>query len=828
MHGPEPAEAPISEPAFGPADCLASGSPALALERLLGGIRRVSGADWVAIRSGSEPGVDTLVAASGHPGPSRESRRWPLHMVGAVGLELTIGWEAGSPATDELDRLLDPILPIAGLLAQNLALEARLGRQRLLMRFTEDMMRRIANDATEQDLLDDFAAFLLEAFPVDRVTLMGVTSDRKWGVVRTVRDRRPEAPAPPDIPIALPDVTEIARTLREGEFLVFPDIRLPGTPEHLARAAENARVRSSLVAPITEAGGLWGVALLSRESTGAPLGREDSEILRTLLQQAGPLLSNQRMMRTLAHGLSSLEVLLETSREVSSVLDLSEVPRLVAKRAMELTEADEAVVFLHEPVTGKLRPVLALSPYEAEMMKLEIDVGEGVAGYVARTRRGEYVNRVDLDPRSRYIPGTPTEPEALLAAPLVCADRLIGVMSLYKLGGRSFSDPDLATINIFATQAAIAIENARLFQRMEAERANLAIMLEQMEESVVLCDVEGRVRLINPAAESLLSTGAGGRLLSEVFPDDLALDIADIVRRIGTGEERHVTREFQLRGRICLASFTAIRDEKGHLLGHMTLWKDITDLKTIESQLLQSSKMSAVGQLASGVAHEFNNLIAAIYGYAQFMKDNRDEKLFEKGIRIILSSSERARDLTRSLLTFSRVAEGRREALDLNELMNDVLLLVEQQLSKEGIRVERDYGRLPHLLAERSRLQEVFLNLLSNARHAMPNGGILTFRSRVEPEGLMVEIADTGVGIPADHLPKIFEPFFTTKGPLNGTRIPGTGLGLFTVYNIVQAHGGLVDVTSVPGEGTTVRLVFPSSAGAPAAPKALASPRSEE
>jgi two-component system NtrC family sensor kinase len=260
----------------------------------------------------------------------------------------------------------------------------------------------------------------------------------------------------------------------------------------------------------------------------------------------------------------------------------------------------------------------------------------------------------------------------------------------------------------------------------------------------------------------------------------------------------------------------------------MTLWKDITDLKTIESQLLQSSKMSAVGQLASGVAHEFNNLIAAIYGYAQFMKDNRDEKLFEKGIRIILSSSERARDLTRSLLTFSRVAEGRREALDLNELMNDVLLLVEQQLSKEGIRVERDYGRLPHLLAERSRLQEVFLNLLSNARHAMPNGGILTFRSRVEPEGLMVEIADTGVGIPADHLPKIFEPFFTTKGPLNGTRIPGTGLGLFTVYNIVQAHGGLVDVTSVPGEGTTVRLVFPSSAGAPAAPKALASPRSEE
>jgi PAS domain S-box-containing protein len=819
MNGPEPATSLPSEHPTGLADCLSAGTAGQALGRLLERLRTSSGASWAAVRhAGETVSGEALLAASGSPGPSRESRNWPLHPAGAAGLEFSLGWDSPAPGGEDLEQLVDPLLPIVGLLAKNQALEARLGRQRLLMRFTEDMMLRIGKDATEEDLLGDLAAFLLEAFPVDRVTLMGVTTDRKWGVVRTVRDRRPDSPEPPAIPIALPDVTELARTLRAGEFLVFPDVRLPGTPEHLARAAENARVRSSLIAPITEAAGLWGVAVLSRESVGAPLDGEDCEILRTLLQQAGPLLSNQRMMRTLAHGLASLEVLLDTSREVSSVLDLSEVPRLVAKRAMELTEADEAVVFLHEPATGKLRPVLALSPYEAEMMKLEISVGEGVAGYVARTRRGEYVNRVDLDPRSRYIPGTPTEPEALLAAPLVCADRLIGVMSLYKLGERNFSDPDLATINIFATQAAIAIENARLFQRMEEERANLAIMLEQMEESVVLCDVEGRVRLINPAAEALLSSGAGGRLLSEVFPDDLAQDIADIVRRIGTGEERHVTREFHLRGRICLASFTAIRDEKGHLLGHMTLWKDITDLKTIESQLLQSSKMSAVGQLASGVAHEFNNLIAAIYGYAQFMKDNRDEKLFEKGIRIILSSSERARDLTRSLLTFSRVTEGRQEALDLNELMNDVLLLVEQQLSKEGIRVERDYGRLPHVLAERSRLQEVFLNVLSNARHAMPNGGILTFRSRVEPEGLIVEVSDTGVGIAPEHLPKIFEPFFTTKGPLNGTRVPGTGLGLFTVYNIVQAHGGRVEVASVPGEGTTVRLRFPTGGGA-AAPR---------
>jgi PAS domain S-box-containing protein len=312
---------------------------------------------------------------------------------------------------------------------------------------------------------------------------------------------------------------------------------------------------------------------------------------------------------------------------------------------MDLTEADEGVVFLVEPGTNRLKPVLALSPFEAEIMKLEIAIGEGVTGQVASRRVGEYVNRVDLDPRSKYIPGTPTVPEALLAAPLVCADRLIGVMTLYKLQGRTFDDVELATINIFATQAAIAIETPGSSSAWRRSGPVLAIMLEQMEEAVFLCGADGAVGLINPAAEKLLAgRPCGGLPMVEAFPDELKEELVAIVAGLTSPEGRHQTREFRMDGRIHLASFTAIRDTAGHLIGMMSLWKDITDLKTIESQLMMSSKMSAVGQLASGVAHEFNNLIAAIYGYAQFMKDNRDEKLFEKGIRIILASSERARD----------------------------------------------------------------------------------------------------------------------------------------------------------------------------------------
>ncbi|MDZ4805688.1 MAG: ATP-binding protein [Candidatus Eisenbacteria bacterium] len=782
-------------------------------------LKCATGATWIGLEpvkdrdpSNEAPESGNWLVDVGTRSPGAPAFRKRLPLTGGVSVSLTLEFAPGADPPADLDVILAAVEPIFGLAMANRFLTDRLARQQLLVRSTEEMLRRVANGEGEEELLGSLCALLIDAFPVDRVAIYSLTDDDQWIVRRAVIDRRPDLPESTGSPIPFQDFPAI-RECQGGHDLVelteLTDLELPMA---WREAARQLGIRAALLAPIIHGDRLWGIVALSCEAPGHVLRPEEASLLRRVIRQTAPILHNVRMMRSLSRGLAGLEVLLETSREVSSVLDLSEVPRVVARRAMSLTEAEEGVVFLLDGPGGRLKPVLALSPFEAEIMKLEIQVGEGVTGQVASRRIGEYVNRVDLDPRSKYIPGTPTVPEALLAAPLICADRLIGVMTLYKLDGRTFNDVDLATINIFATQAAIAIENARLFERMEEERARLAIMLEQMEEAVFLCGPDGVVGLINPAAERLFAgrPTAGGRPMVDAFPEDLREDLAGILAGLGTPEGRHQTREFRMDGRIHLASFTAIRDAQGHLIGLMSLWKDITDFKTIESRLMMSSKMSAVGQLASGVAHEFNNLIAAIYGYAQFMKDNRDEKLFEKGIRIILSSSERARDLTRSLLTFSRATDGRVEALDPNELMDDVLILVEQQLIKEGICVERHYGRLPHAIAERGRLQEVFLNLISNARHAMPEGGILSLASRMEGQEVIIEVTDSGIGIPPEHLPRIFEPFFTTKGPLNATRVPGTGLGLFTVYNTVQAHGGRTEVESSPGTGTIVRLIFPA------------------
>lgn len=708
---------------------------------------------------------------------------------------------------------------IAALLALPLRcalLDETLARQKLFGECSEELVARMAAGAPESDLFDYLAGFLARVFDTDTVLLYTLTEDRQWLIPAAYHDRRVGVQESVRVrPIFLAENPAALGFLEAGLPVEVPDVSLERpAPGWLGRAAI-ARIGGLVGVPVSDARGVWGVAVLARERSGSVLGPRELELFRVLMQHSGPLLQNCRMVRALRQSIQSFNLLFETSRDVSSVLDLSEVPRIAARRGLELTASDECVLFFLEPDGATLRPVLAISRHETEALQLERRVGEGIIGQVAKTRVGEYVNRADLDPRHRAIPGVPVEPEALLAAPLLCADRLIGVLGLYKLAGREYTDLELATVTIFATQAAVAIENARLFARMAAEHNRLKAMIQQMEEAVFFCDTRGRVLLVNPAAERLVGgrQAVEGRPFLDIFPPELQPPLGDIERRIRAGGERHVTQEINLGGRVLLAGFTGIHDDNDQGAGMVVLARDITDMKAIEAQLLQSNKMSAVGQLASGVSHEFNNLIAAIYGYAQFMKESRDEKIFRKGIDVILSSSERARDLTRSLLTFSTSTGGHREAVNLNDVVADALLLVEQQLTRDRIRVVRNFDTLSQIRADRGSLQEVFLNLISNARDAMPRGGTLTFTTRQDVSEVVAEVADTGAGIPADDLGRVFDPFFTTKGALGGASTPGTGLGLTTAYNTVIAHGGRLEVSSRVGEGSVFRIVLPLRAG---------------
>lgn len=238
--------------------------------------------------------------------------------------------------------------------------------------------------------------------------------------------------------------------------------------------------------------------------------------------------------------------------------------------------------------------------------------------------------------------------------------------------------------------------------------------------------------------------------------------------------------------------------------------ESLTEVESLRLQLLQAQRLSSVGALASSVAHEFNNILTTIINYAKLgMRGptGTDAKLaFEK----ILKSGQRAATIVGSMLGFARNQSARREQTDVVLLIEEVLLLSDKELSKHRVKVEKRYHARPIVLATSGQIEQIFLNLVINARQAMPHGGRLLIDVRENHTSDMVEIriADTGVGIAPDHLRKIFEPFYTTKRPDEQGR-GGTGLGLSVCRQIIEHHHGRIRVESVVGKGSTFTVKLP-------------------
>jgi signal transduction histidine kinase/CheY-like chemotaxis protein len=437
---------------------------------------------------------------------------------------------------------------------------------------------------------------------------------------------------------------------------------------------------------------------------------------------------------------------------------------------------------------------------------------------VALSRRPEIVNAPGQDPRAAKVPGTDDDDqETMLLAPLVCADRLLGVLVLYKLGTGPFRPVDLGIIDVFSTNAAIAIANAHLFNTVHEERTRLGTMVEHMQEGVVFADPAGTVLLANGAALRLVEADgpAEGAAVADLLAGPGFEPVRAARERVRAGETVHLTGEFHHGSRSHLFSVSAVHGEGERSGGEVLLFRDISDLRSIEAQLVESNKMSAVGQLAAGVAHEFNNLIASVFGYAQLLRVNREPAMLDKGLDVILQSSRRAQELTNGLLTFSRRPDGTREPVDLADLVERTLVLLRRQLDKSEIRVETDLVDLPRVTGDAAGLQQVFLNLLINAQQAVGQEGTIRITGRRRDAQVDVVVEDSGGGIPPEHLDRVFEPFFTTKGALGASSTPGVGLGLTTAYNVIQGHGGTLRAENLPG-GARFVVSLPAKA-APAA-----------
>ena len=231
----------------------------------------------------------------------------------------------------------------------------------------------------------------------------------------------------------------------------------------------------------------------------------------------------------------------------------------------------------------------------------------------------------------------------------------------------------------------------------------------------------------------------------------------------------------------------------------------------LRAKVEQLQRMAILGELTSTTTHEFNNLLMTILNYAKLGMRYKDEPSREKAFQRILDASNRAAKLTGTVLAMARNRSGQMEPTDLKQVVEDTLLLMEKELQKYRIGVEKKFDSVPLMMAIGNQLQRVLINMLVNARQAMPNGGIVTIQLQVDEEGKNVALAirDTGQGIAPENLPKIFDPFFSTKAGPDASGKGGTGLGLSACREIIESHSGRIRVESSIGRGTQFIIRFP-------------------
>ncbi len=399
-------------------------------------------------------------------------------------------------------------------------------------------------------------------------------------------------------------------------------------------------------------------------------------------------------------------------------------------------------------------------------------------------------------------------------------DRTVAVLGLGKtVDGDFLSSEDLELLFTIAGYVAIAIENARLYRSLEQKAMQIERLkdfseniVESLNIGVLAVDLEDRIESWNPQLEQLLEiprSEAVGRTLAEVLPADL---VAEISSRAG---EEHVSGIYKQRARsrsgrhlVINASIAPLRGKTGTRLGRLILLDDITQRVRLEDQMVQTEKLTSLGLLAAGVAHEVNTPLAVISNYIQMLaKQIPPDDPRQKTIDKIVKQTFRASEIVNNLLNFSRTGAAEFIEVDLNAVVEETLSLVQHPFKTARINVIRSLGReLPAVLGSPTRLQQVFLNLFMNARDAMPSGGMLEVRTAAQNGSVEVEVTDTGTGIPPEQLHRIFDPFFTTKSSGQGT-----GLGLSVSYGIIKEHTGKVDVRSTPGKGTSFRLEFPTA-----------------
>jgi two-component system NtrC family sensor kinase len=514
------------------------------------------------------------------------------------------------------------------------------------------------------------------------------------------------------------------------------------------------------------------------------------------------------------------KTLIEFGRELSSETDLDKMLSSVVDRLSRTLLVDRMAVFVS---AGEAAEQFAVAKSFGMTQTSGLDLSflgkprpEGEAGHL-------FFDNTHLVPRETLSAQQAVAKLDLnYYIPCRAQKHTIAVLGLGKtVEGDFLTSEDVELLEVLAGYLGIAIQNARLYaslQQKVAEYERLKDFNENIVESinvgVLAVDLADRIESWNSQMEVMYALPrwrALTRSLGEVFPAAFVEEFYRVRQNPGI----HNLYKFRLgtptgESRVVNVAIAPLVTKDFSVIGRLIIMDDITERIELEAQLSQSDKLSSIGLLAAGVAHEVNTPLAVISSYAQMLSkqlqnDPQKGALLEK----ITRQTFRASEIVNNLLNFSRTSGTEFTEIDVNKIISDTLALLEHQfkITRVAVKDERS-SHIPPIHGNAGRLQQVFLNLFLNAKDAMTNGGTLRIAT-TNGESVGVVVSDTGTGIAQEHIQRIYDPFFTTKTAPREGQARGTGLGLSVTYGIIQEHAGKIRVESRAGEGTTFYLDFP-------------------
>jgi two-component system, NtrC family, sensor kinase len=508
--------------------------------------------------------------------------------------------------------------------------------------------------------------------------------------------------------------------------------------------------------------------------------------------------------------------LIEFGRTLTNEVRFDPMLGSVMDRISQTLLVDRLAIFMEDPLEpGRMRLARSMGVRLSEPMDLSF----------LEPARPEFARGALFFESPRAARGVPDTVRQTLEqldlnyfVPCRIREHTVAVLGLGKtVDGDFLSSDDVELVQTIAGYLAVALDNAQLYSSLEQKALEIARLkdfseniVESLNVGVLAVDLGGMVESWNTRMEQLFGVkrqDAVGRQLRALLPEELASEIA--TRR----DDEQITgiykQRLQHHGKLLTlnVSITPLVSKAGERIGRLLLFDDVTQRERMEEQLTQTEKLTSLGLLAAGVAHEVNTPLAVISNYIQMLAkqmpgDDPRHAIIEK----IVKQTFRASEIVNNLLNFSRTGAAELADIDVNRVVEETLSLVAHPLKTSHIHVVKQLGEtLPAVRGSANKLQQVFLNLFLNARDAMPAGGMLEVRTAARNGSVEIEIADTGAGISREHIHRIFDPFFTTKASGRGT-----GLGLSVSYGIIKEHAGKIDVRSTPGKGTSFHVEFPA------------------